>query len=65
MNGLSPGQDDVLTIHGRGGGAERVVDRRAFLLGGRREREERKLGNSIDLEDNGRHCKNPPGVTEV
>jgi hypothetical protein len=62
VNSLGPGQDGVGTIRGRCRDAERVVDRRVFLFGGRWECEERELGDSIDLEDDGRHGISRLGV---
>lgn len=53
MDGLCPGEDGIGTIYRRHRGAERIVDRGAFLFGGWRERKKGKLGSSINLEDDG------------
>ena len=53
VDGLSPGEDGIGTIHRRCGGTKSIVYRGAFLFGGRWEREERELWSSINLEDDG------------
>lgn len=55
MDGLSPGQDGLGTVHRGCRGTECVVDCRAFLFRWRWESEESELRDGINLKNDRRH----------